>query len=169
MSSFLNYTNRHSPVVYQSLKGKTPGTQAFNQAWKNLASKHPQEFEKLQHDFIKQSHYTPVVKKVNADLGLNIDTRSTALQNVVWSMGVQHGSNGASNIFKAAGIKKGMSDREIIQRLYTERMKVDKYFARSSTQIKYSVKQRFQNEMKDALSMLASYENQRTTGGVRLS
>lgn len=154
MSSFLSYLRQTNPSMYGRLSGHKPGSSGFNSAWKSLANQDPNGFNAVQHNFIKKSHYSPVVSKVSGGIGLNIDARSSALQNVVWSMGVQHGSGGAYNIFKAAGITRNMSDETIIRKLYAERMKVNKYFSRSSSGIKASVKRRFQSELDDALNML---------------
>lgn len=150
----MSYLKSSNSKIYGGLAGKSVGSSVFNRSWKELARRYPQEFNQVQHDFIKRSHYTPVVNKVANGIGLNVNNRSSALQNVVWSMGVQHGSGGAYNIFKAAGISSGMSDRTIIQRLYNERMKVSKYFSRSSSAIRNGVYNRFKNELRDALNML---------------
>lgn len=152
MNSFMKFLKNANPRMYNGLGRYSIGSSGFDQAWKQLASADP-EFADLQHRFIKQSHYDPVVQNLRG-YGVNINDRSSALQNVIWSIGVQHGSGGATNIWKAAGIKSNMSDKEIITRLYNERMKVDKYFSRSSASIKASVKRRFQNELQDALNML---------------
>lgn len=152
MNSFMKYLQRTNSRIYNGLGRYSIGSSGFDQAWKQLAAADP-EFEKLQHNFIKGSHYDPVVQNLRG-LGLDINNRSSALQNAVWSMGVQHGSGGATGIFKAAGITNNMSDRDIIIKIYNERMKVDKYFSRSSASIKASVKRRFQNELQDALRML---------------
>ena len=62
-------------------------------------------------------------------------------------------------MFKNAGIKYGMSAKDIINRVYDERSKVDKYFASSSPKIKQSLKKRFAQERKDALRMLGGEDN----------
>jgi hypothetical protein len=165
MSSFLTYVKGKDPGSYKTLIGKTIGSSSFDNAWKNLARTKPAEFQKLQHDFIKQSHFTPAANKVKSGIGLDVTRRSTALQNVVWSMSTQHGSGGAYNIFRNAGIKSHMSDADIIKRLYAERSKVDKYFSRSSSGVKRGVYNRFQNELKDALAMLGTSANNKRVGG----
>jgi hypothetical protein len=154
MSSFLSFLSKANPSIYASLKGKAVGSSSFNNTWKSIASSKNAEFEKVQHDFIQSTHYQPTVEKIFKNTGISVASKSAALQNVIWSMGVQHGSNGAYGIWANAGIKAGMSDREIIQRLYAERSKVDKYFSKSSSAIKRSVYNRFQSELKDALAML---------------
>jgi hypothetical protein len=69
-----------------------------------------------------------------------------ALQNVLWSVAVQHGAGGAASIFKNAGIRSGMSEADIIRRVYAERSAGNgsKYFSRSSSSIRKSVVRRFQ-------------------------
>lgn len=124
--------------------------------WKSLASQYGQAFDQLQHAFIKQSHYDPAASRIKSATGFDASKYSLAVQNVLWSTAVQHGAGGASNIFKAAGIKQGMSDAEIIKRVYAERSANNgaKYFSKSSASIRKSVVNRFQNELKDALAML---------------
>lgn len=138
-----------------ALKGKKVGTKAFDDAWKAEAKKNPTKFNQAQHEYILGTHYTPAAKKIMSSVGMNADKHSKALQDVIWSMSVQHGSGGAANIFKAAGIKKGMSDEQIIRALYKERSKVDKYFASSPPSTRANVKKRFQQELQDALNMLS--------------
>lgn len=154
MNSFMSYLKKTNPVMYNSLAKYKVGSSGFDSTWKSLASSQGIQFQAAQHAFIKQSHYDPAVSKLSQSTGINANSRSSALQNVIWSIGVQHGSGGANSIFKAAGINNNMGDREIIQRLYAERSKVSKYFSRSSSAIQRSVYNRFQNELRDALAML---------------
>ncbi|MET3699509.1 hypothetical protein ABID53_003893 [Bacillus oleivorans] len=145
-----------SPSTYNALKGHTPGSSGFNSAWKQLAQTNAKQFDALQHGFIKQSHYDPAANSIKNSLGIDINKYSPAVQNVLWSTAVQHGSGGALNVFRNAGIRSGMSEAEIIQRVYAERgaNNGQKYFSRSSSQVRQSVVNRFQREMQDALKML---------------
>jgi hypothetical protein len=85
-----------------------------------------------------------------------VSKKSLAVQNVLCSTATQHGTGGAVKIFKAAGIKNGMTDSEIIRRIYKERGANNgrKYFGRNSSAIRQSVVRRFQSELDDALAML---------------
>lgn len=130
------------------------GTSAFDKAWKSEASKNPDKFKSAQHNYIANNHYKPAVNSFKSATGLNADNYSVALQNVIWSVGVQHGAGGAKTLFKNAGIKSNMSEAQIINAIYNERSKVDKYFSGSPSDIKASVKNRFVSERKQALSML---------------
>jgi hypothetical protein len=67
-------------------------------------------------------------------------------------MSVQHGPAGAERIMKNAGVTNDMSDEEIINRCYSERSNVDKYFKSSSPAVKNSVTQRYQAEHRMALA-----------------
>lgn len=163
----MKYLSSHDSTLYASLKGKSIGSSSFDSAWKALAKKYPDRFSKVQYEFIKGSHYQPAANKIKSNLGINIDARSIALKNVIWSMGTQHGAGGAYSIARAAGIRNGMSDKEIIQRLYAERMKVNKYFSRSSQAVKNAVYNRFKRELADALAMLAKSGQGQRQGGAQ--
>jgi hypothetical protein len=156
MKSFISFLGKTNGTLYKALSGKSAGSSSFDAAWKNLAKQHPRDFQQAQHDFIKASHYSPAASKISSNTGLNVNSRSVALQSAVWSMSTQHGAAGASNIFRNAGIRPNMSDREVLQRVYAERMKVDKYFSRSSQAVKNGVYNRFKRELADALAMLGS-------------
>ena len=137
-----------------ALKGLTAGTTAFDNAWKAEAKKNPDKFKTAQHNYIQKTHYAPAVNAVKKNTGIDASKYSVALQNVIWSVGVQHGSAGAGSVFKNAGVKSGMSEKEIIEKVYKERSKVDKYFSKSSASIKKGVANRFVKEKEQALKML---------------
>lgn len=137
-----------------SLKGKSPGTAAFNAAWKAEAKKNPEGFLQAQHAYIQKTHYAPSVSNIKQKTGLDVSKMSKALQDVVWSVGVQHGTGGAGNLFRNAGVKSGMSDAQIIRAVYKERKNVAKYFGGSPKNIRDGVYNRFVQEEKQALAML---------------
>lgn len=137
-----------------SLAGKKAGTAAFDAAWKAEASKNPTAFAQAQHNYVQQTHYAPAAAKFKAATGIDPAKQPQAIQDMIWSIGVQHGAGGASTIFKNAGVSAGMTPQTILKRVYGERSKVDKYFKSSPSNIKKSVYNRFQKELQDALSML---------------
>lgn len=156
ISSFLSYLKEADSTAYKSLSGSAAGSESFDKAWKAYAAKEPEHFERLQHNYIQNSHYVPAVNKVDKAIGLNIADRSAAIQDVLWSTSVQHGSGGAATIFKNAGITANMTDAEIIIRVYRERSadNGNKYFPSSSDSIRKGVVNRFKSELADALKML---------------
>lgn len=142
-----------------ALKGLKAGTTAFDNAWKQEAAKNPNAFATAQHNYVKNTHYAPAASKFKATTGIDPSAAPLAVQNMIWSIGVQHGAGGANTIFKNANISKGMTWETIISKVYNERSKVDKYFTSSPKNIKQSVYNRFQKEKSDALSMLRSQKS----------
>lgn len=157
MKTFMKYLKSANPSFYQALARSSPGSSSFNATWKALAKNYGKAFDNVQHGFIQQSHYAPAASKIKKATGLDVSRYSSALQNVLWSTSVQHGAGGASNIFRAAGIRQGMSEAEIIRRVYAERAANGglKYFSRSSPSIRRAVVNRFSRELQDALRMLS--------------
>ena len=142
----------------------TAGTADFTACWKRIAAAQTDDFQKAQHAFIKRSHYDLLAAKILADDNLDVNTRSFALQNVVWSTAVQHGG-ATSIVHRAIGNLSCTSsdptyDKQLICAIYAERgrRKPDgnlAYFSKSSANVQAGVAKRFQNEQADALAMLA--------------
>lgn len=137
-----------------ALKGLKAGTAAFDAAWKSEAAKNPAAFEKAQHNYMEQTHYQPAAAQFKKVTGIDPAKQPKAVQDMIWSIGVQHGAGGAASVFKNAGISAGMTPETIIKRTYNERMKVDKYFKSSPPNLRQSVQNRFKKELQDALNML---------------
>lgn len=137
-----------------ALKGLQAGTSAFDKAWKAEAQKNPEKFKQAQHAYIQQTHYQPAANAFSKVTGLDVSKAPLGVQNMIWSIGVQHGTGGARNIFNNAGVKKGDSWATVVNKVYNERSKVDKYFKSSPQNIKTSVYNRFQKEKADALKQL---------------
>ena len=146
---------------FQGLKA---GTAPFTACWKRIAAAETKAFQRAQHAFIKKSHYDLLAAKVLSEDRLDVNTRSKALQDVIWSVAVQHG--GATPIVHRALAKLSLSktdpnyDEQAIRAIYGERgrKKADgnlAYFSKSSPNVQKGVANRFKNELKDALAMLA--------------
>lgn len=136
-----------------------PGSPEFTEKWKSIAARDSEKFLEAQHEYIKQTHYDPFVEKIKG-LGLDVNERSWALQDVVWSTSVQHGPN---NIVVANALKgkdpSQMSDEEIIKAIYAERGRKNAegtmvWFPNCSIDVQKSVANRFTKELGDALIML---------------
>jgi hypothetical protein len=141
-----------------------PGTAAFTAKWKEVAANEAAAFQAAQHEFIKRTHYDVLVDKIRAEDGLDVNTRSRTLQDVVWSTSVQHG--GATPIVHRACATLSATaampdfDRQLINAIYGERGRKNAegnlaYFSNSRKDVQEGVANRFKNELLDALKMLA--------------
>ena len=144
--------------------GLTPGTAQFTACWKRIAAAETAAFQAAQHAYIKKTHYDLLAAKILNDNGLDVNKRSRAVQDVVWSTAVQHG--GATPICSRAianctGKPSDANyDEQLIRAIYAERgrKKPDgnlAYFSKSSPSVQSGVAKRFKNEEQDALKMLA--------------
>lgn len=124
----------------------------FDAVWTNIASSSKDKFLKVQQDYVKQTYYDKISKDLNSKFGFDINKRSDALKESLWSTVVQHGVGGALSVFSNLNLNK--NDHEIINDLYNERQKVDIYFRSSSQEVKQSVYNRFTREKQDMLAML---------------
>lgn len=140
------------------------GTAQFTACWKRIATEQTDAFQKAQHEYIKKTHYDLLVAKILSEDNLDVNSRSRALQDVVWSTAVQHG--GATPIVHRACASLSCKqsdpdyDKQLICAIYAERgrRKPDgnlAYFSKSSPSVQTGVANRFKNEEKDALAMLA--------------
>lgn len=126
--------------------------------WKQIAQQNPEEFGKAQEAYIVDSYYKPAAQGIRSATGVDIGKRPSAVQAMLLSTAVQHGSGGAIKVFKTAIGNKGdsISDTALINAVYDERGANGgmKWFSSSSSKVRASVVKRFQRERKDALAML---------------
>lgn len=137
-----------------TLKGLKAGTTAFDEAWKTEAKKNPDKFKQAQHEYITQTHYQPAANAFKSVTGIDVSKMPLGVQNMIWSIGVQHGTGGARNIFKNSGVKSTDNAETILRKVYSERSKVTVYFKSSPKNIQSSVYNRFQKELQDALKQV---------------
>lgn len=145
--------------------GLTQGTPEFSAVWRKVAARDPVAFAKAQHSFIERTHFDVQVATIKTLCGLDVRAQSRALQDVVWSVAVQHGPR--SDLI--AEVVKGLSPRPgdpafekaLITAIYGERGRRDAdgtliRFSSSSREFQEGVAKRFVRELKDALDMLAA-------------
>ncbi|MBB4860328.1 hypothetical protein HNO88_003671 [Novosphingobium chloroacetimidivorans] len=103
--------------------------------------------------------------KIATTTGLNVTTRSRALQDVVWSTAVQHGPSSGliSGVIGELGLAPTHAafDKALIMAVYGERGRRGAdgklhYFRKSSDTFQDGVAKRFGREVKDALDILAA-------------
>jgi hypothetical protein len=156
------FVRKYYPDEFKGLKGGTP---EFTTKRKELAASDPAGIRKKEHEFIKETHYDPQVRKLKKELNLDAETRSAALRDVVWSTAVQHGPNTNVIIQAAKPLLEGgkswaeISDEVLIRAIYVERGRKTVegklgHFPGVSPEWITALSKRFENELKDALKML---------------
>lgn len=155
------FVKRYYPNEFKGLQGGTP---EFTKRWKELAAKDADGLRKNEHEYIKETHYDPQVRKLEEELKLDLSKRSAALRDVVWSVAVQHGPRtdviiAALRPFVARKRLEDVTDEAIIRAVYAERGRKDKdgklaRFRSVGEEIIPALSRRFENELKDALELL---------------
>jgi len=156
-----------------SFRDLTPGTPEFGKKWKEVVKREGEEFTDNEREFIYDTHYAPVAAAVKEKLGLDVDARSDALRNVLWSTAVQNGPpsdpKGSAVRVMENALKKwdkkqlsekpgadgkgGVSDEDLINAIYDERSRTDEngkmvYFGN------LDLSKRFKQERKDVQGAL---------------
>lgn len=114
MGEFLR--SKEAAPFAEHFSGLTPGSAAFTARYKELAASNPEEFAKAQHDYITRTHYGVAAEKLAAK-GIDLTTRSKAVQEMIYSTAVQYGPGGASRVIgRALGGQdlSQMSDEDIL-------------------------------------------------------
>ena len=148
----------------QDFRNLVPGTEQFTACWKRIATAQTQAFQEAQHSYIKKTHYDLLAAKILSEDNVDVNSRSRALQDVVWSTAVQHG--GATPIVHRACARVTVAptdpryDEQLIRAIYGERGKTKPdgnlaYFSSNSASVQKGVANRFKSELLDALAMLA--------------
>lgn len=171
MGKFLRYLEDKAPDLATRLASSGPANTGgragkMPEAWKGIAAEDPQRFERLQNDFIRESHFQPAVQQLAENTGVFVETMPAALQEVVFSTAVQHGPSGAFRIISRALGQVGegrfstaqksperlkQAGEELIRRIYALRAG---QFASSTRQVQAAARERLRLEMRDALALL---------------
>lgn len=146
MASFLQ--SQEGQPYAQQMSGLQPGSAAFNEAYKKVAANDGEGFAAAQEKFITRTHYAPQERKVSEATGMDFSRKGKAVQEMLYSTGVQYGPN--SGVVAAALKGKAvanMSDSEIINTVQDYKAAtVGRYFSSSSGDIQASIANRAQRE-----------------------
>ena len=147
---------------YDALSPIDPSSESFRDRWVTLALKDPNGFTAIQYKYI-QAQYYDVSRRSLMNMSFSFDpsTRARSVQEMIWSMSVQHGPAGPRKFFETVYINKGIdpnnkTDADIISDIFAERMKVNIYFSSSTTAVQEAVYNRFVAERKLLLDKLFS-------------
>jgi hypothetical protein len=162
MDNFIDFLEDKAPDIATRLKSAGPSdtggkTGKMPEEWKQIASEDPKRFEALQHEFIRVNNYSPAAKSIVLTSGVDVNSRSHALREVLWSTAVQHGPSGAERIFgkaieTAQTTKAGQDfDKAVIEEVYNIRQR---QFGSHGRRIREAVTARFQDEKSSAIAML---------------
>lgn len=72
----------------------------FDSLYLDAVKDYGDSFYRAQKEFIKETHYDPANAMLSRDFGFDANSRSNAMQQVLWSTAVQHGP-GASGVYDA--------------------------------------------------------------------
>ncbi len=145
--SYGTYQMNSGVWVYKSFIQKYAITEWKN-GWDAAIKKYGvEEFQKMEHQHIKENNYDPMMARITVP---NKENFSLAMQNVIWSIGVQHGPAhpGLLAVINNSWVIPGekMSEASLINALYDKRWRV--YPA--------GITSRYNRERVKALSMLNS-------------
>lgn len=138
--------------------GLKPGSAEFNAKYKQIVESDGAGMEKAQHDYIVDTHYNPLARKVASDTGLDVNKRGRAVQEAIMSTSVQYG--GGTSVFTQA--LKGrdaskMTDEEIVNAVQDYKAAtVNTRFKSSSEKVRAGVARRIENERRDLLAVAAA-------------
>lgn len=153
MTAFLQ--SKDGQPYAQQLSGLQPGSAAFSQKYKEIASSDGENFEKAQDQYLQRTHYDPQVKKVSQDTGMDFSKKGRAVQEMLYSTGIQYGPG--SGVVSAALKGKNtanMSDSEIVQTVQDYKSATTgQYFSSSDSKIQQSVANRALREKAKLLAM----------------
>jgi len=161
MDRFLDFLEEEAPRWASRLKSAGPANTGgksggMPREWREIAAEDPDGFARLQHEFIRRTHYEPALADVREKTGVDVASRSRALKEVLWSTSVHHGPSGARHLFEKAVTDlekkdKSLSDENLIDRIYARRTR---YVGGFGARMRSSLHQRFREEKSLALAML---------------
>jgi len=135
-------------------QGMSPGSAAFNKKYEQVANERGAEFAKAQKGFIDRTHYAPMVNNVLKGTGMDFSKKGKAVQEMLYSTGVQYGSGTSviNNALKGKNVAN-MSDADIITTVQDYKSAtVGQYFRSSAPNIQQSVANRAQKEKAQLLA-----------------
>jgi hypothetical protein len=157
MDAFLKLLQKNDPEAHARLMGAGPqdaGVQGqFAQEWKKLVGEG--RIQQSEREFAVEKIFQPAMKGVkDQDLSKMIG-ENKGLQEMMFSMAIQHGPGGAPAILNKV-YKKGMKADELVNAAYEERGadKGQRYFGRSTENERAGVVSRFGRERQDVLALL---------------
>ena len=101
LQQFVNWCQRQGYDFAAQLANEDLCSDAFDSAWKQIATNETDAFTQAQHDYIKTAYYDPSIDTL-AGLGYHIENHHAVMQDVVWSRAVQYGTGNIGDMFTEA-------------------------------------------------------------------
>jgi len=111
-NNVIDFINRSG--LSQYFPNQDKNSKQFQATWKALAQRNPQQFEKLQKDYIMQTHYQPQAQKL-AQAGIDVNSLPSSIQQAIFSTAVQHGAN--TNLIAQAA-QRSRNNQEFLYNIY---------------------------------------------------
>jgi len=155
-------SSKNSPVVsylkaskYGPLfAGLDPATPSFDAKWREIAGRESEAFAKDQHDYTKKKYYDVMVANLQSK-GLDLSRFGPAVQDLIWSTAVQFGPGRTSIFTVPLADKSKLTDTDIVNLVSQYKIQnVDTFFKSSGSAIIAGVRQRYQDEKNDLLSLV---------------
>jgi hypothetical protein len=136
----------------EQFKGIPAASPEFDKRWKQLAETQPEAFHAMQHEFMKRTHYDPLVKHLEQKGFKDI---TPAMAESLWSTSVQHGRAKyiASEALKRAG--KNADEIKFVTELFKQRIEYVNNLLDMPQKTKENILNRYGREQKAILEELA--------------
>lgn len=155
---------RFNPSIGAEFKKLAPGTQAFSDQWKALATADPKGFHAAQHDFIEHKFYDVQMGRLQG-AGIDLSQRGAAVQDLLWSTSVQYRGLTKGIVTGALEGKNlsQLSDAEIASAVQDYKRDHNSTLFASSKALWPGLLQRASDEKKDLLALARSYGGDKVT------
>lgn len=159
MSKFL--ASDEGAAFAPAFDGMSPGTEEFNARYAEVADDYEVEFAQAQSNYIKRTHYEPMVENVSAATGVDLSKRGPAVQEMLYSTGVQYGPETGVVTAALKGRDIGsMSDAQIVSTVQAYKgQTTGQYFKSSSAEVQDSVRARAGREQEQLLALDSQHKN----------
>lgn len=147
MNNFMAKNKDKYPNVWKALSAHQVYSQSFDNAWRNLANTHYDEFYNAQSDSAVQQYYQPIRTKLEAQ-GYEVGRQPKAIHSAILSRGIQVFNRTHDTLFPEAFKRLGMSAKDasnhpskVLNALYQVQLdKTDTMFRSSSSKVRNSLR-----------------------------
>lgn len=131
---------------------------SFVQSWRQIATAAPDNFGQLQDDYARTLYFDPGARNLLSWYNFDINSRSNALQQVLFANCVQHGPRYGSEVFGDAASLTGrqlaaLDDKDIIYNIYEVKL-TDPAWSSGSPDDRQALYARWESERTEALALL---------------